>query len=58
MTTVTKVFASIIGFATLAFQVPAVQAAVGAFFAAHPNTSAVVGGVTALLALFHTPQSK
>lgn len=55
MKTATKIWASVIGLATLMFQVPAVQAAVSGFFGSHPAVSSILGGVAALLALFHAP---
>ena len=55
MKTITKVFGAIIGGLTLAFQVPAVQTAVGGFLGAHQNVSAVLAGLLGIAALFHSP---
>lgn len=57
MKTLTKVLAAVIGGATLLMQVPAAQQMVGSLMGAHPNVTAVLGGVAALLALLHVPTS-
>ncbi len=51
----TKIIAGVISAITLAFQLPQVQQAVGGFFAAHPNVSALLAGLAAILALVHNP---
>ena len=52
----TKAIASLIASLTLVLQIPVVQSAIGAFLAAHPNVSAIVGGILSILALVHVPQ--
>lgn len=55
MKNATKIVAAIIALATALAQVPAVQVAVSSFLTAHTGISAIVAGVAAVLALFHTP---
>lgn len=55
MKNITKIIATVIGAVTLAFQLPQVQAAVAGFFSSHPNVSALLGGLAAILALVHKP---
>ncbi len=57
MKTVTQVLAGVVAALVAIFQVPAVQSAVMAFFTAHPSIASVVGGLAAILALFHQPAS-
>jgi hypothetical protein len=57
MNNLTKIFAAVIAIVTLVVQTPAVQAALVAFFTAHPIFSTLVGGVSAILALIHQPDS-
>lgn len=53
---VTKIIAGVIAGATAVLQIPAVQVAVAHFLSAHPAVSAVVAGVSAILALLHNPK--
>jgi hypothetical protein len=55
MKNVTKYMLGAVGVVTAVMQSPTVQAAVIAFIAAHPNVSAIVGGVSTVLALLHNP---
>lgn len=57
MKTFTKILASVIAIATLVLQAPAVQTVIGGFFSAHPNVSAILGGVFSILALVHQPSA-
>lgn len=52
---VTKAIGSVVAVLVLVFQSAQVQAVVGPFLAAHANTAAIIAGVAAVAALFHTP---
>ncbi len=58
MKTLTKVVGGVVAIATLLLQTQPVQTAVGGVLASHPNVGAVLGGIMAILALIHNPQSK
>jgi hypothetical protein len=55
MKTFSKVLASVIAVLTLVVQTPAVQQFIVAFFTSHPTVSTVLGGLGAILAIFHVP---
>lgn len=55
MKNTTKVVGAIFALITAILQVPEVQKAVLASIQAHPSVAAVIGGLSALLALFHVP---
>jgi hypothetical protein len=57
MKTVTKYLLGFVGVVTAVMQSPTVQAAVVGFVAAHPGISALVGGVSTILALLHNPSA-
>ena len=57
MKNITKILAAVVAALTALLQVPAIQSVVVAFFTAHPSVSALLGGVTAILALLHQPDA-
>lgn len=58
MKNLTKIVAALVALLTMLLQNSAVQGAVGTFITAHPNLAALVGGLAAILALIHQPDSK
>jgi hypothetical protein len=52
---VTKAIGSVVAVVVLVLQSPQVQGVIGPFLGAHANTAAIVAGVAAIAALFHTP---
>ncbi len=57
MKNLTKVLAGVIAALVALLQVPAVSSFVTSFLTAHPGLSALVGGLSAILALFHQPDA-
>ncbi len=51
----TKVILAIVGLLTGILQIPSIQAAVVAAITAHPAVAAVIGGISAVLAVLHVP---
>ena len=53
--TLTLTVGGVIAFITAFVQLPQVMSFVQGLLAAHPNLSAIVAGIAAILALFHNP---
>lgn len=52
---ITKAIGSVVAVLVLVLQSAQVQSVIVPFLAAHANTAAILGGVAAVAALFHTP---
>jgi len=58
MKNVTKIVAGVIAALTALLQVPVISTAVINFFGSHPTISSLLGGLTAVIALLHQPDSQ
>jgi hypothetical protein len=56
MKDLTKIIASIVAVLTVLLQTATVQQFLASVLASHPNLSAIVAGLAAILALFHQPE--
>jgi len=57
MKNITKVLAAVVAGLTAVLQIPVVSTAVINFFGSHPTISSLFGGLAAILALLHVPNS-
>ncbi len=57
MKNLTKVLAGVVAALVAILQIPAISSLVTTFLTAHPGVSSLVGGLAAILALFHQPDA-